>query len=150
MHYTLSSVLCHHPTSQTALVVLVLLSLVQPTLFIERPSGISRVTVNSQYPTCHALQPRSSSVVLVIRTNKWWFPVGVNRHPACDNISRLNHFSLRLRPIVLRPPCLTFGVTSACPMLATRWLTNLTGAGIPPAGTNDLARPHTPFFDLVE
>ena len=25
-------------------------------LFIERPSGISRVTVNSQHPTCHALQ----------------------------------------------------------------------------------------------
>ncbi len=32
-------------------------------------------------------------------------------------ISRLNHFNFRLRPAGLRPSCLTFRVTSACPML---------------------------------
>ena len=60
-------------------------------------------------------------------------------------LTRLNHFNLRLRPIGLRPSCLTFGVTSACPMFAIRWLTYLAGTGFPPAGIIDLARPHTPL-----
>jgi len=59
-------------------------------------------------------------------------------------ISRLNHFNFRLRPTGLRPSCLTFGVTSACPMFAIWWLTYLARTGIPPAGIIDLARPHTP------
>ena len=61
-------------------------------------------------------------------------------------ISRLNHFNFRLRPIGLRPSCLTFGVTSACPMFATWWLTYLARAGLSPAGIIDLARPHTLFI----
>ena len=60
-------------------------------------------------------------------------------------LTRLNHFNLRLRPIGLRPSCLTFGVTSACPIFAIRWLTYLAGTGFPPAGIIDLARPHTPL-----
>ena len=67
IHYALSSILCHHPTSWLASVVLVLLSLVQPTLFFERQLRISRVADNSQCPACHALQPRSSPMILVIR-----------------------------------------------------------------------------------
>jgi len=63
-------------------------------------------------------------------------------------ISRLNHFSLRLRPASLRPSCLTFGVTSACPMFTIWWLTYLTRVGLPPAGIIDLARPHTPIIPL--
>ena len=65
MHYTLSTVLRHHPTSCASSVVLTLLSLVQPTLFIERTLRISRVADHSYCPTCHALQPRSSFMTLV-------------------------------------------------------------------------------------
>jgi len=61
-------------------------------------------------------------------------------------LTRLNHFSLRLRPVALRTSCLTFGVASACPMLATRWLTCLAGTGVSPAGIIDLARPHPPLI----
>ena len=64
----------------------------------------------------------------------------------CKILTRLNRFSCRLRPVALRPSCLTFGVTSACPMLAIRWLTCLAGAGVPPAGIIDLARPHSPII----
>ncbi|MBT6419154.1 MAG: hypothetical protein HOK14_02230, partial [Gammaproteobacteria bacterium] len=46
-------------------------------------------------------------------------------------------------PAGLRPSRLTFGVTSACPMLAIWWLTYLARAGLSPAGIIDLARPHT-------
>ena len=60
--------------------------------------------------------------------------------------SRLNYFSYCLRPAVLRASCLTFGVTPACPMVATQWLTNLAGTGFTPAGIIDLARPQTPKF----
>jgi len=65
--------------------------------------------------------------------------------------SRLNHFNLRLRPAGLRPSCLTFGVTSACPMFAIWWLTYPARAGLSPAGIIDLARPHTLsfFFFLI-
>jgi len=35
-------------------------------------------------------------------------------------LTRLNHFNFRLRPVGLRTSCLTFGVTSAYPMFATR------------------------------
>ena len=59
-------------------------------------------------------------------------------------ISRLNHFNLRLRPAGLRPSCLTFGVTSACPMFTIWWLTYLARVGLSPTGIIDLARPHTP------
>ena len=65
-------------------------------------------------------------------------------------LTRLNHFNLRLRPIGLRPSCLTFGVTSACPMFAIRWLTYLAGTGFPPAGIIDLARPHAPFHLITK
>ena len=65
-------------------------------------------------------------------------------------LTRLNHFNLRLRPIGLRPSCLTFGVTSACPIFAIRWLTYLAGTGFPPAGIIDLARPHTPLTCLTQ
>jgi len=58
-------------------------------------------------------------------------------------ISRLNHFNFRLRPAGLRPSCLTFGVTSACPMFTIWWLTYLARTGLSPAGIIDLARPHT-------
>lgn len=63
----------------------------------------------------------------------------------CGILTRLNHFSYCLRPVALRTPCLTFGITSACPVLATRWLTYLAGAGFSPAGIIVLARTHTPF-----
>lgn len=66
--------------------------------------------------------------------------------PCLYILTRLNHFSLRLRPAALRPSCLTFGVTSACPMLATRWMAYLAGTGISPTGIIDLARPHTPLI----
>ena len=65
-------------------------------------------------------------------------------------ISRLNHFNFRLRPAGLRPSCLTFGVTPACPMVTIWWLTYLARAGLSPAGIIDLARPHTLFiFTLI-
>ena len=64
-------------------------------------------------------------------------------------ISRLNHFNFRLRPAGLCPSCLTFGVTSACPMFTIWWLTYLARTGLPPAGIFDLARPHTPWFLLI-
>ncbi|WP_428357061.1 transposase [Methyloprofundus sp.] len=50
----------------------------------------------------------------------------------------------------MRPSCLTFGVTSACPMLTIWWLTYLARAGLSPAGIIDLARPHTPLVLLRE
>ncbi len=114
--------------------------------FLERHPGISRVANSSCYPTCHALQPRSSYMILVSRIIQWWFPEGVRCHPACLNLTRLNHFSLRLRPAVLRTSCLTFGVASACSMVAIWWLTYLARVGFPPTGIIDLARPHTPIF----
>jgi len=43
IHYVLSLILFHHPTSWLASVVLVLLSLVQPTLFFERQARISAI-----------------------------------------------------------------------------------------------------------
>ncbi|MBT6576810.1 MAG: hypothetical protein HON51_11430 [Gammaproteobacteria bacterium] len=49
----------------------------------------------------------------------------------------------------MRPSSLTFGVTSACPMLAIWWLTYLTRAGMTPTGIIDLARPHTPLVFKV-
>ena len=64
-------------------------------------------------------------------------------------ISRLNHFNFRLRPAGLRPSCLTFGVTSACPMFTIWWLTYLARAGLSPAGIIDLARPHTPIIVMI-
>jgi len=67
----------------------------------------------------------------------------------CRVLTSLNHFNFRLRPAALRPPCLTFGVTSACPMFATRWLTYLAGTGFSPAGIIDLARPHTPLISIL-
>ena len=57
-------------------------------------------------------------------------------------ISRLNPFNFRLRPAVLIPLCLTFGIIPAGPGFSIRWLACLAGAGIPPAGLHDLARPH--------
>ncbi len=71
----------HHPTSQVASVVLALLSLVQRTLFSERRLRISRVADHSQWSTCHAFQPRSSSVTLVWRITKWRLPGGVTCRP---------------------------------------------------------------------
>jgi hypothetical protein len=82
IHYVLSSILCHHPTSSVASVVLALLSLVQPTLFFERRLRISRVADISQCQTCHALQPRSSSIILVCRVIEWGLPKGVLCRPA--------------------------------------------------------------------
>ena len=79
----------------------------------------------------------------------WWFPGGAPCRPACvKKLTRLNHFSFRLRPAALHPSCLTLGVTSACPMLATRWLTYLAGTGFSPTGIIDLARPHTPLISF--
>jgi hypothetical protein len=53
--------------------------------------------------------------------------------------SRLNHFSLRLRPIVLIALCLIFGITSADPGFSIQRLACLTGTGFSPAGIHDLA-----------
>ncbi len=117
--------------------------------FLERHLRISRVANLSYYPACHALQPRSSLMELVLCSIKCWFPEGVRCHPACLNLTRLNHFNLRLRPTVLRTSYLTFGVTSACPMLAIWWLTYLTRVGITPTGIIDLARPYTHFFFMT-
>ena len=63
--------------------------------------------------------------------------------------TRLNHFSLRLRPVGLLASCLTFGITPAGPMLAIRWLACLAGVGLTPTGINDLARPHTPIIPII-
>ena len=105
----------------------------------------SRVADYSQCPTCHALQPRSSFMTLVRTHHKIVASRRGTLSPYLLKIlTRLNHFNLRLRPIGLRPSCLTFGVTSACPIFAIRWLTYLAGTGFPPAGIIDLARPHTP------
>ncbi len=57
-------------------------------------------------------------------------------------LSRLNHFSFRLRPVVLIPLCLTFGIAPVGPEFSIRRLACLSGAGLPPAGIHDLARPH--------
>ncbi len=83
-------------------------------------------------------------MTLVFRIIKWWLPDGELCRPARVELTRLNHFNCRLRPVSLRPSCLTFGVTPAYPMFATRWLTYLAGAGFSPAGIFDLARPHSP------
>jgi hypothetical protein len=48
-------------------------------------------------------------------------------------LSRLNHFSFRLRPAVLTPLCLIFGVTAADPEFSIRWLACLAGSGFTPA-----------------
>ncbi len=40
---------------------------------------------------------------------------------------------LRLRPIALFPPCLTFGFSPSSPMFTYRWLACLAGTGFPPA-----------------
>jgi hypothetical protein len=66
----------------------------------------------------------------------------------CKIFTRLNHFSLCLRPVSSRPSCLTFGVNSAYPMFTTRWLTYLAGAGLSLAGIIDLDWPHTPLILL--
>ena len=63
-------------------------------------------------------------------------------------LTRLNHFNFRLRPAVLRTSCLTFGVTSACPMITIWWLTYLARVGFTPTGIIDLARPHTPLISF--
>ena len=64
------------------------------------------------------------------------------RRPSHFVLTRLNHFSLRLRPVVLIALCLTFGITPAGPGSSIQWLACLTGAGFTPAGICDLARPH--------
>ena len=68
---------------------------------------------------------------------------------SCRIFTRLNHFSLRLRPVGLLASCLTFGITPAGPMLAIRWLACLAGVGLTPTGINDLARPHTPIIPII-
>ncbi|MBT5221764.1 MAG: hypothetical protein HOM15_02865, partial [Gammaproteobacteria bacterium] len=50
----------------------------------------------------------------------------------------------------MRPSRLTFGVTSACPMLTIWWLTYLARAGLSPAGIIDLARTHTPLASKAD
>jgi len=40
------------------------------------------------------------------------------------SISRLNHFSLRLRPVGSFPLCLIFGITPADPRFTSRWVAN--------------------------
>ncbi len=94
-------------------------------------------TPKQLYDTCHARHRMGAS------------RRGTLSPCLCKILTRLNHFSLRLRPVALRPSCLTFGVTSACPMFATRWLTYLAGTGVSPAGIIDLARPHTPIILVV-
>ena len=93
-----------------------------------------------------SMTPKVSSTPAQYRNTRWCFRANRGPQPPQKSVlTRLNHFSLRLRPAVLRTPCLTFGVSSACPMLATRWLTYLAGTGVSPDGIIDLARPHTPF-----
>jgi hypothetical protein len=91
-------------------------------------------TPKQLYNTCHTRYR--------IWTSKW----GTLSSCLHKIISRLNHFNFRLRPVGLRPSCLTFGVTSACPMFTIRWLTYLAGTGLTPVEIIDLARPHTPVF----
>jgi len=57
-------------------------------------------------------------------------------------LSRLNPFSLRLRPAALFPLRSIFGITPADPEFSIRWLACLSGVGLTPTGLNDLARPH--------
>ncbi len=49
---------------------------------LERRLRISRVADYSYGVTCHALQPRSSSTILVMRIIEWWLPVRENCRPA--------------------------------------------------------------------
>jgi len=114
-------------------------------LIYERPLKISRVAVNSQCLTCLALQPRSSSMTLVITHHEIMASRRSTLSPyLCKIISRLDCFNFRLRPVSLHLSCLIFGVTSAYPIFAIRWLTYLAGMGLTPIGIFDLARPHTP------
>ena len=60
-------------------------------------------------------------------------------------LSRLNHFSLRLRPAVSIPLCLTFGIAPAGPGFSSRLLTCIPGRGSHPQeyhDCHDLAWPH--------
>jgi hypothetical protein len=53
--------------------------------------------------------------------------------------SSLNHFSLRLQPIVLIALCLIFRITSAAPEFSIQRLACLTGTGLAPVGIHYLA-----------
>jgi len=50
----------------------------------------------------------------------------------------------------LLTPCLTFGITSAGPRFAIRWLVCLAGTGLSPVGIHDLARPHYESINIEE
>ena len=116
--------------------------LFQPYSSHKRHCRVSRVPVYSQYPACHRLRPRGAVQHLPDALHCVGFRTpNCVAHPILA-LSRLNPFNYRLRPTVLVPLCLTFGVTPAGPGFSIRWLVCLAGAGLPPDGINDLARPH--------
>ena len=133
-HYPPSSVLRRHPTPCRAYVFLALLSLVQHTLFPlkdpARSPGLPSIP-NIQHAMLY--DPGETDEHLPVALTHVDFRV-VN-HVILPNLalSRLNHFSFRLRPVVLIPLCLIFGVTAADPEFSTRWLACLAGTGLTPA-----------------
>jgi len=100
-----------------------LLSLVRHTHFHVRQNRVSRVAVYSQSPTCHALRPRGGGCnsPFTLHTLLASELVSPSPYPVLC-ISRLNHFSLRLRPAGSFPLCLIFGISSADPEFTSRWL----------------------------
>ena len=69
----------------------------------ERTIRISRVAANSQCPTCHALQPRSSSIALVNRTIEWRLPGGKTCRPAYVETFEAKSLQLALTACWLAP-----------------------------------------------
>ena len=144
-HYPPSSVLFHHPTPYPASACLTLLSLGSAySLFLERLDRVSQVDAYSQCPTCHVLGPRRDKIAPTILRYPMVTSAGSTASSLALKLSRLNHFSFRLRPAVSITLCLTFGITPAGPRFSYRWLACLAGPGFPPAEIRDLAWPHCP------
>jgi len=145
-HYPPSSVLRRHPTPDDASTRLALLSLVGLDPFLSGRHQVSQVAVCSSCPTCHALRPRRRQEALAMRPSRWWLPRCQPCRPSrVYSLSRLNHFSFRLRPAGLITLRLSLGIAPAGPGLSTRWLACLPGRGSLPLEHHDLAWPHSSF-----
>ena len=141
--YPASAVLRHCPTPCRASMVLALLSLVPPySLSLQDPTGSPGLSPNPSIQHAIVSDPGEAVQYLPCALYCVDFRQVKNVILPVLLISRLNPFSFRLRPAVLIPLCLTFGITPAGPKFSIRWLACLAGAGITPAGIHDLARPH--------
>jgi len=70
---------------------------------LERRLRTSRVADHSQWSTCHALQPRSSAMMLVWRITEWGLPGGVPCRPACVETYEAKSLQLSLTACCLAP-----------------------------------------------